>query len=89
MFIFVCLVLYLFKVFYFDGIVIEFSYLVELKSKFCFCIGFNRNVLYVSCLFLIYKFKIRYDKSKNLIVVIYLVEFDVKENFDVFCVDED
>lgn len=88
MFIFVCLVLYLFKVFYFDGMVIEFDNLMDLKDKFCFCIGFNRNVLYVSCLFLIYKFKIRY-RNKNLIVVIYLVEFDVKENFDVFCVDEE
>lgn len=49
MLIFVCLVLNLLKVFYFDGIVIEFSYLVELKSKFCFFIGFIRNVLYISC----------------------------------------
>lgn len=72
-----------------DGIMNLFEYFIKLKGKFCFYFGFFKNVLYVSCLFLIYKLKI-INIRKNVIDLICVVEFKIIEieGIDVFCVEE-
>lgn len=84
---FACSAPYSLKAFHPDGTEIEFENPVELKSKSCLCTGSTRNMLYISCLSFIYKLKIR-KRKKNVIVATCMAEFNVKESFDAFCVDE-
>lgn len=76
------------KVFNFNGIYILFDFLIDLNGKLSFCVSFIRIMLYVGCLFLVYKFKI-VRKNVSVIGVKCKIEFNVKEFFDIFCVDEE
>lgn len=71
-----------------DGIVKLFEYFIELKGKFCFYKSINKNVLYVGCLFRIFKLKI-IERNLDEFIVLCFVEIIVKEDFEVFCVDEE
>lgn len=76
------------KVFNFNGIYILFDFLIDLNGKLSFCVSFIRIMLYVGCVFLVYKFKI-VKKNVSVIGVKCKIEFNVKEFFDIFCVDEE
>lgn len=76
------------KVFNFNGIYILFDFLIDLNGKLSFCVSFIRIMLYVGCLFLVYKFKI-VRKNVSVIGVMCKIEFNVKEFFDIFCLDEE
>lgn len=65
-----------------------FVYYIELKGKFCFYKSIIKNVLYVGCLFRIFKLKIK-ERKFNRFIVLCFVEVNVNENFEVFCVDEE
>lgn len=76
------------KVFNFNGIEILFDILIELNGKLSFCVSFIKIMFYVGCVFLVYKLKI-VKKNVSVYDLMCMIEFKVKEDFDVFFVDEE
>lgn len=76
------------KVLHHDGTDISFEFPIELKGKPCIYSGSTENVLYVGCLSSVYKLKIM-SREKNAVSFTCLADFKVKENLDVFCIDEE
>lgn len=65
-----------------------FDFLIELNGKISFYVSFIKIMLYVGCMLLVYKLKI-VKKNVSVIGVMCKIEFNVKEFFDIFCVDEE
>lgn len=83
----VCLFLICLRVLKLNGIEMLFYLFIEFKGRLSFCVSFIKDLLYVGCLFLVYKLKIISDKM-NQFKVICMVKIDLKEDFDCFWVDE-
>lgn len=84
----VCLFLLFFKIFNYDGIEFFCDFFIKLNGKFSFFFGFIKNVFYVGCLFFVYKLNI-VIREENFIKLVCVVEMKVKEDFDVFYIDEE
>uniref|UniRef100_A0A8W8IES7 B box-type domain-containing protein n=1 Tax=Magallana gigas TaxID=29159 RepID=A0A8W8IES7_MAGGI len=61
---------------------------IKLNGKPCLFSGSTQNVLYVGCLSSVYKLKIM-NREENSIKLACVAEMKVKEDFDVFCIDEE
>lgn len=84
----VCLFLLFFKIFNYDGKEFLCDFIIKFNGKFCIFFGFIKNVFYVGCLFFVYKLKIM-KREENFINLVCVVEMKVKEDFDVFYIDEE
>lgn len=76
------------KVFNSNGIEMSFDSPIELNGKLSLYTSPTKTMLYVGCMSSVYKLKI-VKKNVGAIVATCKTEFNVTEDFDVFCVDEE
>lgn len=71
-----------------NGTEISFHLPIELKGRPSLYVSFTKNLLYVGCLSSVYKLKIRNNKM-NAFTATCMAKIDLKEDFDLFWVDEE
>lgn len=76
------------KAFNSNGTHISFYSPIDLNGKLSLCASPTRTMLYVGCASSVYKLKI-VKKNVSAIGAKCKTEFNVKESFDIFCVDEE
>lgn len=76
------------KIFNHDGTELSCDFPIKLNGKPSFFAGSTKNVFYVGCLSSVYKLNI-VTREENAINLACVAEMKVKEDFDVFYIDEE